>query len=77
MEKINPEIREYIETVILPKYSELGGHTDEHIHYVIDRSLRFQEQAPELNINMVYVIAAYHDLGRLIDNETQILSPQK
>ena len=70
MEKINPEIREYIETVILPKYGELGGHTDEHIHYVIDRSLRFQEQAPELNINMVYVIAAYHDLGRLIDNET-------
>ena len=70
MEKINPEIREYIEAVILPKYNELGGHTDEHIHYVIDRSLRFQEQAPELNINMVYVIAAYHDLGRLVDNET-------
>ena len=51
MEKVNSEIRKYIETVILPKYNELGGHTDEHIHYVIERSLRFAEQAPELNID--------------------------
>ena len=70
MDKVNPEIREYIETQILPKYNDLGGHTGDHIHYVIDRSLRFAEQAPELNIDMVYVIAAYHDLGRLVDNET-------
>jgi len=64
------EIRDYIESEILPKYNSIGGHTDAHIQKVIERSLKFAEQAPGVNIDMVYVIAAYHDLGRLIDNET-------
>ncbi len=77
MNQVDPEIREYIENEILPKYNQLGGHTDEHIHYVIDRSLQFHKQTPELNINMVYVIAAYHDLGRLVDNETHHIESAK
>ena len=68
--KPSAEIQNYIETKILPRYGELGGHTGDHIDYVISRSLRFAEQAPGVNIDMVYIIAAYHDLGRLIDNET-------
>ena len=64
------EIQQYIESTILPKYAGIGGHTDEHIRTVIARSLKFAEQAPGVNIDMVYIIAAYHDLGRLIDNET-------
>lgn len=75
--QVNPEIIEYIETKILPKYSNLGGHTDGHIRQVIDRSLKFHQQAPELNIDMVYIIAAYHDLGRLIDNETHNIESAK
>ncbi len=70
MKKISPEVEEYIEKEIIPKYDGLGGHTDEHIRQVIERSLRFYKQAPELNIDMVYIIAAYHDLGRLVDDET-------
>ena len=70
MEKVNSEIREYIEAEILPKYSKLGGHTDGHVRQVIERSLRFAEQAPEIDVNMAYVIAAFHDLGRLVDDET-------
>lgn len=64
------EIRDYIESEILPKYNSIGGHTDTHIQKVIERSLKFAEQAPGVNIDMVYVIAAYHDLGRLVDDET-------
>lgn len=75
--QVNPEIIDYIETVILPKYSGLGGHTDGHIRQVIDRSLKFYQQAPELNINMVYIIAAYHDLGRLVDNDTHNIESAK
>lgn len=64
------EVRNYIESKILPKYNSIGGHTDAHIRNVIERSLNFAEQAPGVNIDMVYVIAAYHDLGRLVDDET-------
>ena len=77
MDQIKPEIIEYIETEILPQYNGIGGHTDEHIRQVIERSLNFYKQAPELNIDMVYIIAAYHDLGRLIDNETHNLESAK
>ncbi len=77
MNRIKPEIIEYIETEILPQYNGIGGHTDEHIRQVIERSLNFHKQAPELNIDMVYIIAAYHDLGRLIDNKTHHLESAK
>lgn len=77
MKKINEKIIEHIETEILPKYSKIGGHTDDHIRQVIARSLHFYKQEPNLNINMVYVIAAYHDLGRLIDNETHNIESAK
>jgi uncharacterized protein len=70
MEKSSPEIREYIENVLLPKYAGIGGHTDEHIRQVIERSAIFMEQAGDVNPDMVFLIAAYHDLGRLIDNDT-------
>ena len=70
MDNIKPEIIEYVETELFPKYEELKGHTLGHIKQVIERSLKFAEQAPEVNLNMVYIIAAYHDLGRLVDNET-------
>ena len=77
MKQVNAEIINYIEAEILPKYNKLGGHTDKHIQQVIERSLRFYQQIPDLNIDMVYVIAAYHDLGRLIDNETHNIESAK
>lgn len=77
MNKVSKEIIEYIESEILPKYSSIGGHTSDHINQVINRSLKFFEQAPELNIDMVYMIAAYHDLGRLIDNDTHNIESAK
>ena len=77
MRKASTGVREYIETEVLPKYHKLKGHTDEHIKQVIARSLKFAEQAPEINIDMVYIIAAYHDLGRLIDNETHNIESAK
>ena len=77
MEKVSTEIKKYIETEILPQYNGIGGHTDKHIQQVITRSMRFMEQAPEVNADMVYIIAAYHDLGRLVDNETHNIESAK
>ncbi|MBR1874817.1 HD domain-containing protein [Candidatus Saccharibacteria bacterium] len=74
---VNKEIKEYIENEILPKYAALAGHTGEHIEEVILRSLEFAKQAPEAKVDMVYVIAAYHDLGRLVDNETHNIESAK
>ena len=70
MEKISGDVKEYVESEILPHYVGLGGHTAGHIENVISRSLEFAKQAPGVNFDMVYIIAAYHDLGRLIDDET-------
>ena len=77
MEKINPEIRKYIESEILPRYSQLGGHTNDHVDQVIERSLRFSTQVPNINVDMAYVIAAFHDLGRLVDDETHNIESAK
>lgn len=77
MEKINPEIRKYIESEILPRYTQLGGHTNDHVDQVIERSLRFSTQVPDINVDMAYVIAAFHDLGRLVDDETHNIESAK
>ena len=77
LKKIDPEVCRYIENEILPKYRGLKGHTDAHIADVIRRSLIIAKDFDDVNLDMVYVIAAYHDLGRLIDNETHNLESAK
>lgn len=75
--KISVKVRKYIETNILPQYENLSGHAGGHIAQVIQRSLEFAKQAPGVNLDMVYIIAAYHDLGRLVDNETHNIESAK
>ncbi len=65
---INEKLKQYIEKRIFPKYKKNDeGHNLEHINYVIERSLMFASKIPDINLDMVYVIAAYHDLGHHID----------
>lgn len=60
---INKEIKNYIETMIIPKYAEFDkGHNLEHVKTVIDESLNLAESCG-VNLDYAYVIAAYHDLG--------------
>ena len=67
---VSPEVRDYAEAKILPRYRAMSGHTDKHIEQVISRSLSFADICGEkVNLDMVYVIAAYHDLGREIDDD--------
>ncbi|MBR3322189.1 methyltransferase domain-containing protein [Candidatus Saccharibacteria bacterium] len=74
---IRPEVEECIKKKILPKYEKLSGHTITHINQVISRSLAIAEDLPEVDRDMVYVIAAYHDLGRLVDDETHNIESGK
>ncbi len=77
LKKINPKVYSYIGNEILPKYKTLKGHTGSHISDVIERSLKIAQDLDGININMVYVVAAYHDLGRLVDIETHHLESAK
>jgi len=66
--KIDEELKQYIEEFIFPKYKENDkAHNIEHIEYVINRSLKFASTVNNIDYNMVYTIAAYHDIGHHID----------
>ena len=68
--EINENLKEYIERNIFPEYSKNEpAHNIEHIKHVINRSFKFAETVPNINYDMVYVIAAYHDIGHHIDTK--------
>ena len=70
--KINQELKKYIENTIFPNYKKNDlGHNLDHIRYVIDRSFELvKENELDVNLDMVYTIAAYHDIGHHIDSKT-------
>lgn len=70
--KINEELKKYIEEHIFPKYEKNEpAHSISHIKYVIDRSFELvKENELDVNLDMVYTIAAYHDIGHHIDSKT-------
>ena len=66
--EINDKLKRYIETKVLPEYAKNeAAHNLEHIRYVIKRSLKFAKTVPGVDFNMVYVVAAYHDIGHYVD----------
>lgn len=71
LEKIDIKVKEYIEKNVLPEYNKNEqGHGITHIEYVIRRSFELINQNDlEVDYNMVYVIAAYHDIGHYIDRK--------
>ncbi|MBR0224014.1 MAG: HD domain-containing protein [Bacteroidales bacterium] len=65
---MNQKLKEYVEADILPRYTHFDkAHQLDHITTVIEQSAALadmlQAQGVEVDRNMVYVIAAYHDLG--------------
>ena len=73
---INKELKEYVEKEILPIYAQNDfRHGMEHINNVIKRSLKFAQEMEDINIDMVYTIAAFHDIAYHIDAKNhEILS---
>ena len=67
---MNDFLKQYIEEKILPRYDSFdAAHQRDHVLKVIAQSA---ELAKHYNVDadMVYVIAAYHDLGLDVDRET-------
>lgn len=69
---INKELQDYIENSIFPEYEKNEkGHGIDHIKYVIERSFQLvEENNLDVNLDMVYTIASYHDIGHHIDSKT-------
>ena len=60
---MHEDLRDYIETEILPRYETFdAAHRTDHVRTVIEQSLTLAAHY-ETSEEMVYVIAAYHDLG--------------
>ncbi len=66
--RINPKLKEYVEREIFPEYEKNDkGHDINHIVQVLKRSFALSKQLEDINLNMVYVIAAFHDIGHHIN----------
>jgi len=61
--QLNLELMHFVETNILPKYASFGpSHGIAHAQHVIASSLKLA-RSTGADVNMAYVVAAYHDLG--------------
>ncbi len=57
------DLVEFVETQILPRYAEFDkAHNLSHVTRVIRNSIALARQTGA-DMNMVYIVAAYHDLG--------------
>ena len=68
MKNINPKLKKYIEKNIFPKYDRFYSHGMIHINNVIENMLMLADYY-DLDFNMAYTIASYHDSGLGIDRE--------
>lgn len=75
---IRDDLKKYIKELINYHYNlNDKGHGVEHAEYVINRSLKFANEINDINYEMVYVIAAYHDVAHHIDAKNhEVLSAQ-
>lgn len=61
---LDKDIVRYVEDTIIPRYADFDkAHQIDHVEMVIEQSLGLAAHEPTADLNMVYVIAAYHDLG--------------
>lgn len=67
---MNNELVDYIEANIFPEYLKNdSGHGIEHINYVIERCFKFAEQFDNIDFDMLYTVAAFHDIAHHIDKK--------
>lgn len=64
MNRVNKEIEEYVESEIIPRYASFDrAHREDHVRTVIEQSMALAQTMERLDLDMVYVVAAFHDLG--------------
>lgn len=72
--KIRPDLIGYVENNIIPQYASFDkAHREDHARMVIAQSLKLAAKMPEVNPEMAYVVAAFHDLGLVNGRENHHL----
>lgn len=67
---VRPDLKAYVEQNILPRYNQFDlAHNLTHVQRVIAQSMELAQYYPQLDKNMVYTIAAYHDTGMVNGRE--------
>jgi uncharacterized protein len=67
---MNNLLVKYIEVNVFPEYSKNdSGHNLVHIKYVIDRCMLFSKQFDNINLDILYTIASFHDIAHHIDKK--------
>lgn len=60
---VNPDLKQYVEREIIPRYDHFDkAHQRDHVLMVIQQSLDIASHL-DVDTDMVYAIAAYHDTG--------------
>lgn len=68
---------DYIEKEIIPLYSKFdSAHRENHVRSVINASLKMASHY-DVNVDMVYVIAAFHDTGLSVNRENHHIESGK
>lgn len=63
MKALSKDLQAYIEEAIIPRYDHFDkAHQRDHVEMVIRQSMEIAEHQ-DVDVNMVYAIAAYHDTG--------------
>ena len=72
-QKVNPALKAFVENEIIPTYASFDkAHNECHVRSVIEQSTDLMPYY-EVDADMVYAIAAYHDLGLAEDRKTHHL----
>ncbi len=67
-------LEEYCEREIIPRYAAFDkAHREDHVRTVIEQSLMLAKHY-DVNVDMVYAAAAFHDLGLAEGRETHHLA---
>ena len=68
LDEVDLNLQNYIKLNIFPKYDKYYSHGMIHINNVIDNMMILADYY-NLDKNMAYVIASYHDLGLNVNRE--------
>ncbi|AUD64027.1 hypothetical protein BK010_05885 [Tenericutes bacterium MO-XQ] len=72
------ELVEYLYLDILAKYQTFDqAHQNDHVHQVLKTSLEIARELNDIRLDLVYVIAFYHDIGNLFGRDEHHLTGAK
>ena len=78
MNTIDTELRTYVEQHIMPRYALFDkAHQADHVYMVIEQSMKLASSMPGINKDLVYVSAAFHDLGLVNGRENHHIDSRK